>query len=266
MTAVNSFMNEINLETWHFVKDLAFDYPNGSRFLAFPIALATFGRDILVPIAQCIEELMLTAKSIRAYMIEKDPKMHVHKKNVFKHHSFEACKYAIIILFSPLIALIDAIYSCVMMGAYPLKTTKINAAKESLGFLIKYTRYILIEVNFAKSAFNHFKQQVEAAKSQEELKILCFLEGESSVTQVMDDIFTKKNIYDTEREVYDHKSSEINNKGNDQRKELYATLDREWQSFEHQLIKATAIEALTMKFRSTISLTKIYHRYDNPNR
>jgi hypothetical protein len=141
MTFVTHCIRTLDSKVWHRVEEIACSHPNASRVLALPIAIGTLIRDTLATPAKCVEEMVSTIKSIKAYRAEQDPKQFFYKWNDVEWHSLRVVKYLVMTPFSPLVGLVDAIVSFVLFGASPFKRAKVNAAKQDFDSFLEDRSY-----------------------------------------------------------------------------------------------------------------------------
>lgn len=261
MTVVTHCIRDLDSKVWHGVEKIACAHPNASRVLALPIAIGTLIRDTLATPAKCVEEIASTIKSIKAYRAEQNPKEFFYKRNEIEWHSLHAVKYLVMTPFSPLVGLVDAIVSFVLFGSSPFKRAKINAAKQDFDSFLEeknysasksYINHELIdfanEVEFAKAAWNRFKQQVLKARNHEEVKNLHFLDNSMSKKQLINEVALKKEKFNEVFKVYLKKRMELNVTYQDNQKAQEvqdAKLKQFWKEFQHQLIQATYAQVST---------------------
>lgn len=264
MPSVNHFIRNLDSQIWHGMENIASNHPNASRLLALPISIGTFIRDTLTTPAKCIEEVVLTIKSVKAYRAEQNPKMLFWRRNDIEWHSFHAVKYMIMTPFSPLVGIVDAIISLVKVGISPFKTAKINAAKQDFSSFIEESHYIEMKsysngklvdfadkVEFAKATLNRFKKQVLMAPNHEEVKNLHFLDNEVFKRQIIDEVALKYLKFREARNVYTDTYMQVHQTHRENERALknqIIKLNKAWKEFQHLLIQTSYTEASTMVF------------------
>lgn len=248
MQPVDTFIRQLDQKVWHVVENIACRYPQASRLLAFPLAMGTFVRDTLAVPAKCLEEIVLIVKSFQAYRAEQNLNhMWVHKTDM-QWHAVHTIKYLVLIPFSPLIGIVDAIISLFKLMRSPLKTAKINAAKQDFSlFLEEQKQYNEYEVDFAKWAWNRFKQQVQQAHD-EDVKNLHFLDTETSKKQFISEIAFKWRKFQEAEEIYEQKLPELKKIPGDP---AISRLKQTWQEFKTKLALSSHTEAKTIQFNPT---------------
>ncbi len=244
MTSVNNFIHTLDSRVWHGMEKIAYDHPHVSRLLAFPIAIGTCIRDILVTPAKCVEEIVLTGKSIKIYRAEQDPKLFFCKRNAIQEHSIRAVKYMIKTPFSLIIGVIDAIVSLVKVGTSPFKTAKINAAKQDFSNFIKQSNCSYNQEKFAKVAWDRFKQQISMAQTNEEVKNLHFLDEE-----IKREIDVKTKIIEQANVVYVNYYRQLEHGGEAQLDKL----KKAWKDFDRKLTNSTTEEASQIVFEPNLN-------------
>lgn len=259
MTKIGHLVTSIDSRVWHGVEKMASTHPNTCRLLALPIAAGTFIRDTLTPPAKCVEEIIMTIMSIIPN--ETDKSEFTSRCGLLLTHSFRAIGYAILTPLSPLIGLIDAIISLFKMLLTPFKTAKINAAKQDFLLYLEEKNYSYSsypgdgffpfrrDAEFVQSAFDRFKNAVMSAQNHNEVAKLHFLDEEYSRNQIIHEITLKQHTYCKARSICFKKLNIIVSEATVESIEPEKLkLDKAWEKFDKQLIKATATEASTMVF------------------
>ncbi len=256
MTTVNNFIRSIDSKAWHTVEEIASKHTTAVSLLTIPIALATLIRDTIETPAKCIEEVILTGKSIKDYLVEKDPQQFFDKSNEVQIHSTYAFVYLIKTPFAPLIGLIDAIVSFVKMTLFPLKTAKINAAKQDFSLLLLEEKYTANEIKYAETAFNRFKDQIIKAQGNREINKIHFLDILQYKQEIVNEIKIKKLLLDKAYNDYDVKLKQLfNNTLNTSEVNVanMKKLNEAFEEFKIKLIHATQADACKMSFNPTFS-------------
>jgi hypothetical protein len=264
MSSIDRFVRNLNSQLWHGMENIAFNQPKVARLLALPISIGTFIRDTLAIPAKCVEEIVLTVKSIKAYRAEENPQEFFSKRTDIARHSWHAIKYMSMVPFSPLLGIVEAIVALVFVGVCPLKTAKIWAAKQDFFSFLEekdyrdkklydYTDELIVfanEVEFAKVAWDRFGGKVCKARSNNELKNLHFLDTKESKNEIINELNLKKSKLKegldryaaNYRKVVDqHRvKKDINNQ--------ITKLNAAWKQFQHRLIQASCKETNEMQF------------------
>lgn len=251
MPPIEHFIHRFNQQVWQGVEKAAYHHPHASRLLAFPIAMVNLIKSIFIPL-KAVEEIVLAAKSIKAYKTEQNPNLAPLKQEAM----MERIAHAIICIgltpFSPLVGIIAAVRGFVKVGFSPFKTAKINAALHNFFLFSKNeARYSEIknattfanETAFARTVLNRFTDRVSKARNHEELKNLHFLDEENSKTQLINEVALKALKLQEAKRTYQRYRSV-----NPLSERTIQGLNKSWKDFQNQLIKATEEETSRLTF------------------
>lgn len=215
----------------------------------------------------------LTGKSIKAYAVEKDKKMFFWRSNDIQIHLLGTVKYAFMTPFSPLVGVIDAIFSLVKMLDSPIKTAKINAAKQDFVTFVEESKYIPVKsysnnelvdfacrYEFATSILNRFQKAVKLGKDLEHISQIHFVNEPNAKKIAIAEIELKDNKLNEVHKVYINKYRELLKSGSYQKlneKSQEASVkkfNKEWREFQQRLIDVSdSIEIGNLAFNPSLS-------------
>lgn len=264
MRSVHTFNLNLESQAWHNMEDIAYHYPKASRLLALPIAISIFTQHIILPPVSCIEEITLTIKSIKAYRLEQNPLLLPEKGSAISKHFACSLTWIVLTPLSPLFGIARAIFFLVSVALIPFVTAKLKAADADFHLLLEEKSYKNLplyandkdihyanEVEFARTIFKRFGQQITETINDVELKNLHFLDENSSKERIINEIALKTLKLGQARHDYTKKQQELENSTEDNKKNYeiqILKLNETWKQFQRQLIEASEAEANTLVF------------------
>ncbi|MBA2369709.1 MAG: hypothetical protein H0V82_11895 [Candidatus Protochlamydia sp.] len=231
MSYVECKIREFDSKMWLDVENKAISHPQTSRLCALPIAIVTLVRDTLANPARCGEEIVLTLKSLTAFKIDS--------------HILYAVKYAILTPFSPFIGVVDAIISFIKVFISPLRTARINCAKQDFETLKEQDNIrSFMDLQFADAIFERFEKQVSSAPNVPAVQSNNFLRDDISKAKLIEEIALKNIRLNEADRIKNDKFNEIKNNFHLWHNGLrslfnFVKLEVTWEMFKTELIHWT---------------------------
>ncbi len=260
------FINKVDRAIWQKMEKIACNHPIPSRFLALPLALECFVRDICIAPPTIIETLPLAAKSIKVYQREKTPE----NREIMEEHIIGSIVAGMLIPLSPLVGLIEAIAAFVNVIFRPFKTAKKFIATTDFNFFVNEKNYqnkrlyidnrlidFANEFRFAESSLHRFYQRLKRARTHPEIANIHFLDEENSKQQIINEIVQKNIKFLEAKEIYNAKQADLLQDNArvfpldlnmDVFKAQEKRLKKVWHEFQHKLINATDEEVAAIVF------------------